>query len=104
MRRIPRQGSAGPAWGVRYPIGWRFLSVEGEPVSFEEEMIQLAIPLDQAVAFAMGWTDLDYSEPNPVMRRIIGELALEGLQYSEQWREAAMLSHYLRERWPNDVT
>ena len=63
-------------------------------------MIRLALPLDEAVAFAMGWTDLGYREPTPAMRRIIGELAIQGLQHAEHWWEAAMLTHCLETKWP----
>lgn len=48
----------------------------------------------------MGWSDLSYEEPDDAMRRIIGLLALDRLEYSEQWRVAALLRACLREKWP----
>lgn len=64
------------------------------------EFIRLTIPLDDAVAFAMGWSDLGSVEPTEPMRRIIGELAVDALQYLEHWREAAMLRDSIERLWP----
>ena len=44
-------------------------------ISTEEEFVRLTIPLDDAVAFAMGWSNLGYSEPSDGMRRVVGVLA-----------------------------
>ena len=68
----------------------------------EGEFIRLTIPLDDAVAFAMGWSDLGSVEPTEAMRRIIGELAVDALQYLEHWREAAMLRDSIERLWPCD--
>ena len=68
----------------------------------EGEFIRLTIPLEDAVAFAMGWSDLGSVEPTEPMRRIIGELAVDALQYLEHWREAAMLRDSIERLWPCD--
>lgn len=70
-------------------------------LEIEEERFHLTIPLHEAVAFAMGWSDLGYSEPKEPLRKIVGLLALDALEYSEQWRVAAQLRACLRERWPD---
>jgi hypothetical protein len=59
----------------------------------------LAISLPDAVRFAMGWTDLAYDEPDEGLRQVIGLLALDELEYSEEWRSAALLRACLREKW-----
>ena len=69
-------------------------------IGTEGDFIRLAIPLDDAVAFAMGWSDLGSTEPADAMRRIIGELAVDALQYLEHWREAAMLRDSIERLWP----
>ena len=70
-------------------------------VSIESERYSLAIPLHDAVAFAMGWSDLGYAEPEDALRQIIGTLAVDALQYSEEWRIAAMLRACLLAKWQN---
>jgi hypothetical protein len=66
---------------------------------FEEERFRLAIPIQDAVSFAMGWSDLGYDKPKDAMRKIIGLLAVDALEYSEQWRTAALLRACLEHRW-----
>ncbi len=68
-------------------------------LEIEEERFYLTIPLHDAVAFAMGWSDLRYSQPHETLRKIVGLLAIDALEYSEQWRVAAQLRACLRERW-----
>ncbi len=65
----------------------------------DDEGFRLAIPLEDAVAFAMGWSDLGYAEPKAAVRKIVGFLALDALEYSEQWRTAALLRTCLEHRW-----
>ena len=72
-------------------------------INIEGEFVRLTIPLDEAVAFAMGGTDLRSTQPTPAMRRIVGELAVDALQYREQWREAAILRKSIRHLWPCDT-
>lgn len=65
-----------------------------------EARFQLSIPVGDALAFAMGWSDLGYTKPADPLRRVMGALALDALEYSEQWRTAAMARRCLEERWP----
>ena len=60
-------------------------------VTVEGEFVRLTVPIHEAVAFAMGWSDCGFVEPSPAMRRIIGELAIDSLEYAEEWRLATML-------------
>ena len=69
-------------------------------IEVQRERFRLAIPLGQAVGFALGWTDLGYDVPNEVSRKVVACLALDELEYSEQWRAATMLRTCLAERWP----
>ena len=62
---------------------------------------RLAIPLWDAFAFAMGWSDLDYPAPNDRMRQVIGLLVVDSLEYSEQWRASARARECLEEKWPD---
>ncbi len=64
------------------------------------ERFRLAIPINDALAFAMGWSDLGYREPEDGLRRVMGALVLDALEYSEQWRAASTARECLRERWP----
>jgi hypothetical protein len=66
----------------------------------DEERFRLAIPVTEAVSFAMGWSDLGYREPKDTLRKIVGLLAIDALEYSEQWRMAALVRTCLAHRWP----
>ena len=70
------------------------------PIAFEDERLRLTIPLTDAVSFAMGWSDLDYHAPAENLRQVIGLLAIDQLQRSEQWRLATMLQTCLAHRPP----
>ncbi len=70
-------------------------------IEVEGDRFCLAISMHDAVAFAMGWSDLDYTEPEDALRQVIGLLAIDALEYSEQWRAAALLRGCLREKWPD---
>jgi hypothetical protein len=50
--------------------------------------------------FAMGRCDLGYTDPPDELRQLVGLLAVDTLEYSEQWRAAALLRGCLDERWP----
>lgn len=65
----------------------------------DEERFRLAIPVADAVSFAMGWSDLGYSNPEDAMRKIVGLLAIDELEYSEQWRTAGLVRTCLEHRW-----
>ena len=51
--------------------------------------------------FAIGSSDLDYDEPSDVLRQLVGLLAIDALQYSEQWRVVASLRSVLARKWPD---
>jgi hypothetical protein len=55
--------------------------------------------LNDAIAFAMGWSDLGLEEPTAEHRKGIGLVVIDQLQYHEQWRVAAMLRACLAARW-----
>ena len=60
----------------------------------------LDMPLEDALLFALGLTDLDLNEPSDHARKLIGLIVLDHLEYSEQWRGSAMLRTELKKRWP----
>lgn len=68
-----------------------------------EDRFRLTIPLTQAIPFAFGASDLGYSEPSDELRQLIGLLAIDMLEYSEEWRAAALVRRCLREKWPDLV-
>lgn len=70
------------------------------PIEFGNERLRLTISLSDAVSFAMGWSDLDYRDPADHLRHVVGVLAIDELQRSEQWRLASMLQACLAHRWP----
>ena len=65
-----------------------------------EARFRLTIPIGDALAFAMGWSDLGYENADDTMRRIIGVLAVDALEYDEQWRAAALARACLLMKWP----
>ena len=69
-------------------------------VTNDDERLRLAIPVTEALAFALGHSDLGYAYPDDVMRKLIGVLALDALEYSEEWRSAAVARAHLTEKWP----
>lgn len=72
-----------------------------EPLATQkEERFRLTIPLADAFAFAMGWSDLGYARANDEARRIVGLLVVDALEYSEQWRESAKVRACLMRKWP----
>jgi hypothetical protein len=60
----------------------------------------LPVPIEEAVLFALGFTDLDLDKPSDHARQLIGLIALDHLEYSEQWRVSGMLRMALKEKWP----
>jgi hypothetical protein len=67
-----------------------------------EERFRLTIPVTEALAFAMGWSNLGDHEANDATRKLMGVLALDSLEYSEQWRVASLARSCLRQRWPDE--
>jgi hypothetical protein len=66
----------------------------------EQTRFRLTIPVRDAFAFAMAWSDLGYESPTDPMRQVIGLLVVDCLEYSEQWRVSAQARACLEERWP----
>lgn len=69
-------------------------------IEIDGECFSLAIPIDEAFAFAMGWTDLGYTDPDDGLRRVMGALVLDTLEYTEQWRAAGVARICLADQWP----
>ena len=67
-------------------------------VTVDGDFVRLTAPVHEAVAFALGWSDCGFDAPSPAMRRIVGELAIDSLEYAEEWRLAAMLRDCMTER------
>lgn len=70
----------------------------------EGERFRLAIPISDALEFALGLSDLDYARPDDKLRQIMGLLVIDALEYSEQWRAAAMTRARLEDKWPGCFT
>ena len=64
------------------------------------ERFRLTIPLADAFAFAMGWSDLGYAHANDEMRCIMGLLVVDSLEFSEHWRASARVRACLMKKWP----
>jgi hypothetical protein len=60
----------------------------------------LDLPIEEAVLFALGFTDLDLDKPSDHARQLIGLIALDHLEYSEQWRLSGIIRTALKEKWP----
>jgi hypothetical protein len=69
-------------------------------LELEEGRYRLTIPILDAMLFAIGQSDLTYEEPSDVLRQLVGLLAIDALEYSEQWRVAATLRTVLTNKWP----
>jgi hypothetical protein len=67
----------------------------------DHERFRLTIPLGDALAFAMGWSDLGYPTASDTMRKVIGLLVVDSLEYDEQWRESVRARECLERKWPN---
>ena len=67
----------------------------------DQTRLRLTIPVGEAFAFAMGWSDLGYDSPSNAMRQVVGLLVVDCLEYSEQWRVSAQARASLAERWPD---
>jgi len=66
----------------------------------QEKRFRLTIPIEEAFAFAMGESDLHYTEASDEMRQVVGLLVIDKLEYAEQWRVAAEVRACLGARWP----
>jgi hypothetical protein len=70
-------------------------------IEADEERYRLTIPLTDAIPFAIGDSDLGYAEPSDELRQLIGLLVIDALEYSEQWRSAALVRGCLQQKWPD---
>jgi hypothetical protein len=70
-------------------------------IEIDEDRFRLAMPIGDAISFALGWSDLGYREVSDEMRRVVGVLAIDMLEYNEQWRAAGIARRSLVERWPD---
>ena len=70
-------------------------------MTHDDEQLRLAIPVAEALAFALGQSDLGYPWPEDGMRKLMGVLALDALEYSEEWSSAAVARARLAEKWPD---
>jgi hypothetical protein len=66
----------------------------------EDIHFRLTIPIEDALSFAMGETDLRSKEVTSMMRQVVGVLLIDALQYGEQWRIAGETRALLAHRWP----
>ena len=64
------------------------------------DQLSLDVPIEEAVLFALGLTDLDLNEPTDHVRQLIGLIAIDQLEYCEQWRDSAIVRKALKEKWP----
>jgi hypothetical protein len=65
------------------------------------ERFRLTIPIGDAIQFAVGGSNLTYSDPSDELRQLVGLLALDALEYTEQWRAAGMLRAIVEAKWPH---
>jgi hypothetical protein len=65
-----------------------------------ETRFRLVIPVEEAFAFAIGESNLNYAEPTDEMRQVMGLMVIDNLEYSEHWRVAAEVRACLADRWP----
>ena len=70
-------------------------------IDFKEDRYRLTIPLPDAIRFVLGISDLSYPEPTDELRQLVGLLALDLLEYSEQWRVAGLLRKCMQAKWPD---
>jgi hypothetical protein len=70
-------------------------------IDFKEDRYRLTIPLADAIGFALGVSNLSYAEPTDELRQLVGLLALDLLEYSEQWRSAGRLRNAMQAKWPD---
>ncbi|MEP6955669.1 MAG: hypothetical protein ABI883_02500 [Chthoniobacterales bacterium] len=59
----------------------------------------LAVPLLEAVTFSLGWDDHGYIDPPVFLRQLVGALAVDSLEYQEQWKIAGVLKEALEDKW-----
>jgi hypothetical protein len=70
-------------------------------IDFKEDRYRLTIPLSDAIRFVLGVSDLNYADPSDELRQLVGLLAIDLLEYSEQWRTAGVLRNCMQAQWPS---
>jgi hypothetical protein len=70
-------------------------------LDFNQDRYRLTIPVPDAIQFVLGLSDLGYAEPSIELRQLVGLLALDLLEYSEQWRTAGALRKCMQASWPD---
>jgi hypothetical protein len=65
------------------------------------ERFRLTIPIGDAIQFAVGGSNLTYVNPSDELRQLVGLLALDSLEYTEQWRAAGVLRAIVDAKWPH---
>ena len=68
-------------------------------IKVEGNKVELAVPVDEAVRFAMGWSDAGLPEAPTSLRRTVGELAVGALEHAKDWRGAEMLRGLILWKW-----
>ena len=69
-------------------------------IDFQEDRYRLAMPLPDAIRFVLGVSDLSYAQATDELRQLVGLLAIDLLEYSEQWRTAGALRQAMQAKWP----
>jgi hypothetical protein len=69
----------------------------------QQVRFRLTIPVADAFAFAMGESDLHYTDATDAMRQVVGLLVIDKLEYAEQWRVSTEVRACLAARWPECV-
>jgi hypothetical protein len=70
-------------------------------IDYTEDRYRLTIPLPDAIRFVLGISDLSYAKPAEELRQLVGLLAVDLLEYSEQWRQAGALRNCMQAKWPD---
>ena len=70
-------------------------------IESSDDRYRLTIPMSDAIRFAIGLSDLNYAQPADELRQLVGLLAVDMLEYSEQWRAAGLLRECMRDKWPD---
>lgn len=73
----------------------RFHYVDANPTHF-----RLAVPIAEASEFAFGMSDWCYDNPPDELRCLVGQLLIDQLEYSENWRAAALVRRTLQRKYP----
>ena len=73
-------------------------------IELDGERFCLTVPIKEATAFALGWSDLGCTAPPDALRQAVGILVIDALQFSEEWRLAGMVSTCFALEWPDGIS